>query len=369
MNMKRRLLDAYRNISDGQPILSIYSRYLPRGKTERDARESGLALLDNYPIVSLITPPWHLMPGYVSESRGIEFTISYHWKEGQKIETRTYTTPHGSVWQETITDLAFGSDWIQQFYIKGPEDYAIVQYIVENCVLRLQEKEFHSRVADMGVDGVVLARVDRSPYQKMLIELAGPERFLTDLYSMPEVVEPLLDALERKMDEAFQMVIHTDAELIWQPDNLTTEMSPPKMYEKYHLPFYSKYGVLARQAGKPYVVHMDGRLRRLVALIDRSPLDVVESFSLPMIGGDLPWIEAWDIWKDKAIFPNFPASLSKEPRPKIEEFLEELYRQVPPQRPFVLQFSEDIPHEDWQYVVMTVSNFFASGRWAKRKAV
>ena len=120
MNKKRRLLDACRNISDGRPILSVYSRYLPRGKTERDARELGLALLDNYPIVSLIAPPWHLASGYVSETQGVEFTISYRWMNGKKVEKRTYTTPHGSVWQETLVDPTFGSDWIQQFYIKKP---------------------------------------------------------------------------------------------------------------------------------------------------------------------------------------------------------------------------------------------------------
>ena len=369
MNKKSRLLDAYRNISDGQPIASIYSRYLPRGKTEREARELGLALLDNYPVVSLIAPPWHLASGYVSESHGIELTISYSWTDGNKIEKRTYTTPHGSVWQETVAEPAFGSDWIQQFYIKSPEDYQIVQYIVENSVLRLQEKEFQRRVADMGTDGVVLARVDRSPYQKLLIELAGPERFLTDLYATPEIVEPLLDALERKMDEAFQMVLNTDAELIWQPENLAVEMTPPKMYEKYHLPFYGKYGPLIRAANKAYVIHMDGRLRPLAALIDRSPLGVVESFSLPIIGGDLSFAEALSLWSDKAVFPNFPASLSKEPHRKIEEFLDELYGQVPSNRPFVLQFSEDIPYEDWQYVVSLVSKFFAPGRWGQRIAV
>ena len=369
MNEKRRLLDAYRNISDGRPILSIYSRYLPRGKTERDARELGLALLDNYPIVSLIAPPWHLASGYVSETNGIEFTISYRWANGNKVEKRTYTTPHGSVWQETIADPSFGSDWVQQFYIKRPEDYQIVQYIVESTVLRLQEADFQRRVHDMGADGVVLARIDRSPYQKLLIELAGPERFLMDLYSTPEVVEPLLDALERKMAEAFQMVLNTDAELIWQPDNLTAEMAPPKMYEKYHLPFYCKYGSLARAAGKVYAIHMDGRLRPLATLIDRSPVDVVESFSLPIIGGDLTLAEASALWPDKAIFPNFPASLSKASRRKIGEFLEELCEHIPSSQPCVLQFSEDIPYEDWQHIVLAVSEFFASGQKTQRVAI
>ena len=369
MNKSSRLLNAYRRISDGRPVLSIYSRYLPRGGRERGARELGLALVDNYPIVSLIAPPWHLSPGYVSETHGIEFTISYHWTNGTKVEKRTYNTPHGSVWQETTVDPSFGSDWIQRFYIKKPEDYQIVRYIVENSVLRLQEKEFQHRVDDMGADGVVVARVDRSPYQKLLVELAGPERFLMDLYSAPEIVEPLFQALERKMDEALRMVMNTGVELIWYPDNLTCEMTPPKMYEKYHLPFYGKFGSWAREAGKISIVHMDGRLRPLAALIDRSPLDVVESFSLPIIGGDLTLAEAATLWPGKAIFPNFPASLSKESRRKIGEFLDELYGQMPSSRPFVLQFSEDIPHEDWQHVVSAVADYFASEHWRQQIAV
>ena len=49
---------------------------------------------------------------------------------------------------------------------------------------------------------------------------------------------------------------------------------------------------LARQAGKPYLVHMDGRVRALLPLVAQSGFDALESFSLPDIGGDVPLSDA-----------------------------------------------------------------------------
>jgi len=44
----------------------------------------------------------------------------------------------------------------------------------------------------------VLGRLDRCPFQKLLIELAGPERFLLDLSDAPELVNGLIEAMDAR---------------------------------------------------------------------------------------------------------------------------------------------------------------------------
>ena len=354
------MLAAYRGQPSTEPLVAIYNRYLPRGDFEHQARELGLGVIDYYPLTSFIAPPWHLLPGYLSEVNGVQSSITYRWNDGKRVEIREYKTPIGSISQETVVDPIFGSDWISKHYINSIEDYKVLEYVVENSVLVCQEKDYQHQVENLGDSGVVLGRVDRSPYQKLLIELAGPERFLMDLYTDPEPVESLLATLDRKMDQMFDMVLESEAPVVWQPDNVTAEMTPPAMYEKYQLPFYEKHGSRLKAAGKVYVVHMDGRLRALTDQINRSVFDVIESFSFPEMGGDVPFEEAQKLWPEKRIFPNFPASLCHEDDETINRRVDEILASHAQSESPIIQFSEDIPTETSARVIPLVCSKIAS---------
>jgi hypothetical protein len=357
MTLRDRMMAVYRNQRPDQVPVGIYGRYLPRGSCERQVRGWGVGLIESYPLVSLLAPPWHVSPGFLSEVQGANLRTEHAWQAGQRVELRTYETPVGTVRQCSTVDPTFGSDWIREFYVKQPEDYRILTYLVEHTVFRRQEAGFQAACANLGDDGVVLGRVDRSPYQKVLIELAGPERFLMDLATDLDPVGELLAALDRRLNEAFALVLESQAEVIWQPENLTVDMTPPPAFAQYNLPFYERHGAALHAAGKRYVVHMDGRLGPLRNLIARSPVDVVESFSLPLMGGDLTFAEARAAWPQKVILPNFPAALALRPDGEIEAFLEQWLSEAGTELPWMLQFSEDIPPDQWQRVVPLVAHY------------
>ncbi len=351
MTIRERIMAVYRHqVPDRVPV-SIYARYLPRGSTERMVRDLGLGILDYVPLTTLLAPPWHTHTGFVSEVQGAEFDIRFTWENGQKLETRIYRTPLGTLTQRIRQDPTYGSDWTEKFYLNSPEDYKIMQYIVEHTVLRKNEEAFLAKQEDIGEDGVVLGRVDRSPFQKLLIELAGPERFLVDLYTDPAPALELLAAMDKKMDEVFEMVCESQAEVIWQPDNVSCDMTPPKCFEEYLLPYYFKQGKKLHERGKIYLVHMDGRLRAIKEMIALAPIDGIESFSFPEIGGDLSITHAALAWPGKVILPNFPSSLATQDETTIVGFLDKLLNEVGPRRPFMLQISEDIPPGSWRHAL------------------
>jgi len=351
MNIRERMMAVYRNEVPDQIPVSVYSRYLPRGSTERLVRVMGLGILDYCPLTTMIAPPWHLLPGFVSEVKGAEFRICFSWERGRRLELRTYETPLGTVTQRTSQDPSYGSDWTEKFYISSLEDYRVIQYIVENSVIRSNEDAFLAKRDDMGEDGIILGRVDRCPFQKLLIELAGPERLLIDLYTNPDPVLSLLEALEKKTDAAFEMIYKSAAEVIWEPDNVSCDMTSPRYFEKYCLPHYIAHGKQLHERGKLYLVHMDGRLRAIRDLIARSPIDGIESFSFPEVGGDLSFTEASSAWPGKIILPNFPSPLAAQDEMAINSFLDKILDEVGPGRPFMLQVSEDIPPGAWRRVL------------------
>ncbi|MCC7353289.1 MAG: hypothetical protein IT330_05980 [Anaerolineae bacterium] len=351
MSVHDQMMAVYRHQVPEQMPVSIYYRFLPRGWTERMIRNVGFGIIDYYPILTLLAPPWHTWPGYISEVKGVDFEIRYSWVDGEMEEIRTYRTPVGTAYQRTVTDPTYGADWINKFYIDSVEDYKIVQYIVEHTVFRKNEDRLQEKKEDLGGDGVVWGRIDRTAYQKLLWELAGPQRFLLDLMTTPEPVLELMDAIERKLDESFAMVLQSEVEVVWQPENITSDMAPPDAFKRYCLPHYEKRARLLKEAGKPYIIHMDGRLKALKELIAGSPFDVIESLSLPQIGGDLTLPEAHAAFPGKAITVNFPSNLSFEEDAAIEHAIREILTGVSPDLPFMLQLSEDIPHYEWKRVL------------------
>jgi len=199
MTIRERMMAVYRRRAPDHIPISIYARYLPRGSVEREVRAMGLGILDYHPLTTLLAPPWHTHAGFLSEVRGAQFTIQFSWENGQRYETRTYHTPLGKLTQRIRQDPVYESDWTEKFYIASLDDYRVMKYLVENTQFRSNEDAFLAKQKDMGEDGIILGRVDRCPFQKLMIELAGPERLLLDLATDPGPVLELLEAMDRKM--------------------------------------------------------------------------------------------------------------------------------------------------------------------------
>lgn len=358
MTPRERVLAVYRNQRPDRPPVGIYGRYNRPGAAERRARNQGLALLVFHPLTSLLAPPWHVSPGYVSEVRGAEFSIRHVHESGRRVEERRYATPVGDISQQIIQDAGSGSDWIRKHYLTTPEDYKVMQYLVEHTVFAPQAGPLRRLREELGEDGVVLGRLDRSPFQKLLIELADPETFLVDYLTEPGPIETLLAMLEERLSRQVDLALELPVEAVWQPDNVTADMTPPAIFEKYCAPFYRKQGAKLRAAGKAYLVHLDGRLAPLAAAIAGSTFDVVESFSFAEMGNDLSETEALRLWPDKVLCPNFPASLSDRSRTEIEAFCAAKV-QAFGRRPFMLQVSEDLPAAHHAHVVGALAGFFA----------
>jgi uroporphyrinogen-III decarboxylase len=254
-------------------------------------------------------------------------------------------------------DPFYGSDWALRYYIQSIDDYRLMAYLVENTVFRPRYSSISRAKANLGEDGVVLGRIDRTPYQKLLIELAGPERLLLDLYTNPDPVVSLIEDMNKRMDEQVGLAIESEADVIWQPDNITSDLTPPKEFARFLIPLYEKYGRWCEEAGKVYVVHMDGKLKGLLDSIARTPIHVIESFSFAEMAGDLSVAEALAAWPEKTLCPNFPASLAEKPASEIEDYLEKRSLEFG-EAPWMLQISEDIPPGSHLKLLPVLASFF-----------
>ncbi|MGA2548177.1 MAG: hypothetical protein ABSF43_16640 [Rectinemataceae bacterium] len=310
------------------------------------------------PPTTLLAPPWHFYDEFLSRIEGAELNVKKYWEGGSWVERRTYSTPVGTVWQEIAKDGGgVGSENIRRHYLQTKEDYRTMEYMVEHTVFSSNTSRIESRLRELGEDGVLLARLDRSPYQKCLIELAGPERFLLDFFDDPAPALDLMAAMQLKMDEAFEMALASPLEILWQPDNVTCEMTPPDIFEAHLLPLYRRRSAAAEAAGKRYLVHMDGKLKALARHIAAAGIHAVESFTLPDMGGDLSLAEARSLFPKAIPHPSVPSNWFVLPDAELEERAAALAGEL---RGYssMLQVSEDIPPSSLDRVLDCVLRFF-----------
>jgi hypothetical protein len=344
------MLHIYKNQNPDKHALGIYTRYLKRGYMERMIRNGGMGIIDYVALTSQIGPPWHMIPEFVSQVKNTDISLQIYFEHGKRKERRVYKTPVGDLFAEVGSSIGDGSEHISKYYLTCPEDYKIMTYIVNNTVIAKNEEVFLARSHNLGDDGVVLGRIDRNPYQKIMIEFAGPEQFLVDLQTDPEPVLELLHAMETRMEEQYNKALESSAEIIWLPDNVTSDLTPPNNFREYLLPYYKKYTRLAHESGKTVVSHYDGKVSVLADMLNESGIDVIESVSDPCIGGDVTYLESTGLFPDKVILPNFPANIALRSKEEIERYVRAI-RADAADRPFMLQVSEDFDESVYHTVL------------------
>ncbi|NLO74639.1 MAG: hypothetical protein GX100_11115 [candidate division WS1 bacterium] len=254
----------------------------------------------------------------------------------------TLHTPLGDLSRRQAVEPGYGSYWTVEPFIQQPEDWRILQYVIEDTHYSEIPDEF-ARVEELlGESGLVIPGLPRMPFQRLWIEFAALEQLCFLLADQRDRLDRLVSLLTVQGQEAWKILARSDAEFVWAPDNLTADVLSPELYRRYAQPYYEALAEVLHPAGKKIVAHMDGHLAALVDLIARSPVDVIESFTPPP-NGNLPLGQAWQAWPDKCLFLNFPPALHLCEPEEIRQFIEEYIGQVPQRRRLAFEISEDVP--------------------------
>ena len=337
MNLRERLLLALcGKTTERIPWVVRAPRLLmPLGSVEREVRNNGCTLL-------MREEP------YLIERPHVAVKETQKWHNGRLTLTRVYETPLGNVSERTVRGGAYlnSHDLLVERVVKRPSDYQIVKFIVEDTVYHASYNKITQMQEFLGTDGVLMALVEYSPFEKLLFELMGVERLSLDLYDHPGLVHELLSCIEKKQNEMYQVVGDAPVEIVESKSNVTSELISPTWFEKYCLTAYNRQAAILHGKGKCYMVHMDGKLKALAHLVARTDIDIIDSFNPPPMG-DLSLKAARQMWRDKVIMVNFPASICWQGEVPIQRFFHELLAEAFPGDRFVLGIMEDIPQKIW----------------------
>lgn len=198
---------------------------------------------------------------------------------------RSWRTPVGTL--REIMDFAKEShSWsITKHAVENEADLKILLYILENNhFIPANLNDYPERMALWReYDGLPPIGMLRSPLSAFLLEWAGVENGIYLLMDQSDLVEHILQLLEKDEGVIIDALCELQPPLVHFPDNLTSEIFAG-FFEQYMAERYKKRLKRLHAAGIKCAVHLDGTVRGLLPKLVKSGIDAIEALTPQPIG-------------------------------------------------------------------------------------
>jgi len=347
MNNRQRLLA----ILNGQPPDRI--PWIPRLQLWYNARNltqtmppqwEGLSLREIERALGLGTPA---REGRIYEVRYESVDVVVRRDDGRCVTE--YHTPVGTVrevarFSETLDEQGLPGR-IEEHLLKGPEDYRVWKWVVEHCRYEPTYDAYQAYDAEIGEDGLPLVPAGDNPFYQFLQDLAGYQDAFYQLADHRREVESLLTIMtEVQREWLWPIILDSPAQLLLNGVHLSSQFTPPALFERYILPYYEEFMPLVHERGKWVAMHADADTSRILGLIERAGWDMVECFvTAPMVS--LALAQARRAWGNRVIVWGGLPSVLLSPNVPEEDFrsyVYDLFEVIAPGDAFILGVADNV---------------------------
>lgn len=278
-----------------------------------------------------------------TELRGVEVR-----HEEQPNARRTiYTTPVGSVstlerQSEDLKRKGIMALEVEHL-IKGPDDYAVVEYIVQHTEVIPCYDGYLAYEAEIGEEGVPFTYLGQDPMNRILQELIGYNQAFYHLADYPDQVERLYRVLLEQAAEIQRVALASPAKLILHGQHFDSLMTPPRLFRKYMAPYYRAFADELHARGKLLACHADADTSKLMGEIREAGFDVLDCFvTAPMVPVTIPQARAV-FGNQVIIWGGIPSVLLEESTTDAEfdRCMFDLFRAIAPGDAFILGIADN----------------------------
>jgi uroporphyrinogen-III decarboxylase len=282
-----------------------------------------------------------------SEVHGVETRTR---REGETTVTEM-VTPVGTVSKrvrQTETMAQAGIQGLEiEHLIKGPEDYPVVEAIVERTEIVPTYDEYLAYEAEVGEETVPLVCLPADPMYQILQDWIGYEQAFYHLQDYPNRVHHLLDVLTAHAHAMQRVVLDSPARMFLHGEHFNSMLTPPPLFERYMMPYFQAFADRIHAAGKTLACHADADVSLLLDQIKDSGFDMVECFvTAPMVPLTLEDARA-AFGNDVIIWGGLPSTLLCDPvtDEAFETYMMDLFRIIAPGDAFILGVADNIMPE------------------------
>ena len=263
-------------------------------------------------------------------------------------ELHEYVTPLGTVTTRFRSTEELRRQGIQdaqvEFMLKRREDYAVVEYLIEHTHYVPTFEEFAQYDAEVGEEGYPLVNCGDCPFHYWMRTLAGYDQAYYHLSDFPSEVEHLLEVMtDCSRRRLWPHLLDAPARLLMHGHHLSSQMTPPSLFEQYIIPYYEELSPLLRAREKILAMHGDNDTRMIFSHIERAGFGLVECFATePMV--ETTMAEARAAWGDRVIiFGGIPSVILEDPYTdeQFERYVDDLLRTIGTGRAFILGIADN----------------------------
>ena len=342
MTPRQRIRAALHGEEADRVPFTVYWLMLPRGDVERRLRNEGVGILERVPL-------------YTAELPNCQIITREYFEDGVRTQRETVQTPVGEVYATRKLEGGYGNSWWDMdFYVKRPEDYRVLEFMVRDTVYRPNYDAFLLAEERLGEDGFVLGNTDYSPMNKLIYHYMGIERFSLDLRQRPDAVLSLYETLRARHRDMYRVCAASPAELMNYCGNIHEDVVGLKRFQQYYAPCLNEFADILHEEGKLLSCHLDADMHTLVEAVAGLKNDVVEAFT-PVPTCDVTVAEARRAWPDKVLWMNFPSSEHLESPARIHDQTVKILQEAAPGGRFLISITEDIPEHIWRSSLSTIA--------------
>ncbi len=276
----------------------------------------------------------------------VKFTQDYYSEEGINKTRYSFETPVGVITSVSrMNPHEFLLPSTEEHFVKERIDWRVVNYLFRAQLDQMAPNyELFEMIEEgLGEKGITYGVVEKTPFSRAWVELATAERALIDFQEQPEEICEYVEIQTRLHHRIAGIMAESPVKIVNIVDHIT-DFIAPRYFNSYCLPIYEIYADALRGTDKILACHMDGRLGHLKEEIASSPLELIESFTVPPIG-DISLSEAREKWPGRILFVNCPPHLNRSSPDEIRKGYEQLQDEWGTKNGLVIENSEDIPLE------------------------
>lgn len=226
-----------------------------------------------------------------------------------------YITPVGRVTTRHRRMARAGiQDAQTEFMLKQREDYSVARYLIEQTQYEPTYEQYIEYENDVGEEGYPIVNCGDCPFHHWLRALAGYNQAYFHLNDFANEVERLIGALADCFKERlWPHMVDSPARLVMHGHHLSSQMTPPPLFEQHILPYYQELSPQLRKANKVLTLHADADTRQIFQYVERAGFGMVECFvTAPMV--DTTLAEAKQAWGDRIIiWGGVPSVILEDP--------------------------------------------------------
>lgn len=265
----------------------------------------------------------------------------------------TYNTPKGSVstcvvFTEEMRRAGVTGFAIEEFAVKGPEDYKPLAYIFENLKLHPDWDDFIKWEEAIGEDGLAFTMAGRaaSPMHHIQKYFIDATEFFFHYKDYHKELKALEESLVPFFDQTLDIIARSPAKAVYWGANFDDMITYPSYFQADIMPWVGKAAEVLGAKGKFVSCHCDGENKGLIDLIRDSGMHVAEALC-PAPMTKVPIEDYYSRWSDKlTIFGGIPSTLLLEETTSEEEFeayLDHLFKAVAPGRRMIFGIADSVP--------------------------